>query len=255
MPAVSSISSGPEAVRPAVQPFTLEVGGFPVVGVLHLPAAPRAPVVVACHGLGASKDSDKYLLLSRLLPEVGLALARFDFRGAGESGGSYRDATTASRIADLEAVLAHLAEHPGLSGRVGLLGSSMGGFVAWHVAHRRIQSGAAPLPVVSWNAPADLESLEAREMSEATGLGPALVAEVRTGRLANAPSGVSHALVVQGEADEVVSPAHGRRLFECAREPRALHLIPGADHRLTDPTHRLEAVSRSRRWMTQHLGE
>jgi len=212
-------------------------------------------LVVACHGLGASKDSDKYLLLGRALPEAGLALARFDFRGAGASGGSYRDATTASRVADLEAVLAHLAEYPGLSPRVGLLGSSMGGFVAWHVAHRRIQSGASPLPVVSWNAPADLASLEAGEMSEATGLGPALVAEVRSGRLATAPAGVSHALVVQGEADEVVSPAHGRRLFERAREPRALHLIAGADHRLTDMAHRLEAVERSRRWMTQHLGE
>jgi alpha-beta hydrolase superfamily lysophospholipase len=215
----------------------------------------RAALVVACHGLGSSKDSDKYLLLSRVLPEAGLALARFDFRGAGESGGSYRDATTASRIADLEAVLAHLATHPDLASRVGLLGSSMGGFVAWHVAHRRIQSGAPPLPVVSWNAPANLSPLEAREVSEATGLGPALVAEVRSGRLASAPTGVSHALVVQGEADEVVSPEHGRRLFERAREPRVLHLIAGADHRLTEMAHRLEAVDRSRRWMTQHLGE
>ena len=66
---------------------------------------------------------------------------------------------------------------------------------------------------------------------------------------------VSHALVLQGEADEVVSPAHARRLMERAREPRALHLIAGADHRLSDMAHRLEAVERSRRWMTQHLGE
>jgi fermentation-respiration switch protein FrsA (DUF1100 family) len=109
--------------------------------------------------------------------------------------------------------------------------------------------------VVTWNAPADLASLEAREMSEASGLGPALVAEVRRGRLATAPDGVSHALVVQGEADEVVAPAHGRRLFERAREPRALCAIAGADHRLTDMEHRLEAVERSRGWMTEHLGE
>ena len=256
MPAGSSISSGPDAARPAARPFTVEVDGAPVVGVLHVPASTvRAPVVVACHGLGSSKDSDKCLLLGRVLPEAGLALARFDFRGAGESGGSYRVATTASRIADLEAVLTHLAEHPEVAPRVGLLGSSMGGFVAWHVAHRRIQSGGPPLPVVTWNAPADLASLEAREMSEATGLGPALVAEVRSGRLATAPAGVSHALVLQGEADEVVSPAHARRLMERAREPRALHLIAGADHRLSDMAHRLEAVERSRRWMTQHLGE
>lgn len=238
------------------EPFRLVVEGEPVVGRLHLPSSSRpVPLVVACHGLGASKDSDKYLLLGRALPAAGFALARFDFRGAGESGGSYRDATTAGRVADLEAVLQHLAKHPALADLVGLLGSSMGGFVAWHVAHRRIESGGAPLPVVTWNAPADLAALPAREMSEATGLGPALVAEVRSGRLATAPAGVSHALVVQGEADEVVDPAHGRRLHERAREPRALCLIPAADHRLTDMGHRLTAVERSLGWMTQHLGE
>ena len=240
----------------------MPIGETSLVGVLHLPhsgtsaVAPRSPaVVIACHGLGASKDSDKYLLLGTALPASGLALARFDFRGAGESGGSYRDATTATRIADLEAVLAFLAKQPLLSHRMGLLGSSMGGYVAWHVAHRRIQAGGTPLPVVTWNAPADLTSLEAREMSEASGLGPALVAEVRRGRLAEAPAGVSHALVVQGERDEVVAPGHGRRLYERAKDPRALHPIAGGDHRLTDMRDREEAVEQSRRWMTQHLGD
>src|SRR4030095_1538971 len=222
MPAGSSISSGPDRAPSAVtaKRFTVPSGGVASVGVLHVPVIrAEAPVVVACHGLGASKDSDKYLLLGAALPAAGLALARFDFRGAGESGGSYRDATTATRIADLDAVLAFLAEQPPLSHQIGLLGSSMGGYVAWHVAHRRIQAGGAPLPVVTWNAPADLKSLEAREMSEATGLGQALVTEVRSGRLVAAPAGVSHALVVQAEADEVVNPMHGRWLFERAREP------------------------------------
>src|SRR5215468_6822927 len=259
MRAGSSISSGPEPSSSAVtaQRFTVPSGEVPLVGVLHLPSPARlpVPVVVACHGLGASKDSDKYLLLGTTLPTAGLALARFDFRGAGESGGSYRDATTATRITDLEAVLAFLAKQPTLSHHMGLLGSSMGGYVAWHVAHRRIQAGEAPLPVVTWNAPADLTSLEARELSEASGLGPALVAEVRSGRLAEAPAGVSHALVVQGERDEVVAPRHGRRLFERARDPRALHLIAGGDHRLTDMRHREEAVERSRGWMTEQLGD
>lgn len=64
--------------------------------VLHLPAAPAAPCVIACHGLGASKDSDKYRLLGADLPEHGLALARFDFRGAGESSGRPEDASGCS---------------------------------------------------------------------------------------------------------------------------------------------------------------
>ena len=111
--------------------FRVPVGADDVTGVLHLPDdSLPGPCVIACHGMGASKDSDKYLQVGRELPAAGLALARFDFRGSGESAGLPRDATIESRIADLEAVLAHLATGPELDGRFGLLGSSLGGYVA-----------------------------------------------------------------------------------------------------------------------------
>jgi len=232
-----------------VERFSLRVDGVDVVGVLHLPPYGPAPCVVACHGMGASKDSDKYLLLGRDFPEAGLALARFDFRGSGESGGLYRNATIASRIADLEAVLEHLARDPALDGRFGLLGSSLGGFVSLCVAsrHRRV------MPVVTWNAPANLASLAASPGGDVTSPGAALVAEVRAGRHVDAPAGASHVLVVQGQADDVVPPGHAEILFDRAREPRELCLLSGADHRLSDPLHRLDAVKRSRDWFTRHL--
>lgn len=253
MRASSSISRGPElTLAPAsAERFTLDVGGVPVVGVLHHPAAgaDREPCVVACHGLGASKDSDKYLLLARELTAAGLALARFDFRGSGESGGSYRQATVATRLADLQAVIEHLLRHPRLSGHMGLLGSSMGGFVAFTLA----ATGLPSLPVVAWSAPAHLHELRGAGVSEATGLGPALLAEIEAGTHAEAPSGARRALIVHGEADEVVPVEHARRLLDRAGEPKALHLIPGADHRLSDPVHRLRAVEVSRAWLVRHL--
>lgn len=231
------------------QRFTVTVGGADVVGVLHTSEFGPSACVVVCHGLGASKDSDKYLLLGRELPAAGLALARFDFRGSGESGGSHRDATIESRVADLEAVLDHLAKRPEVDGRFGLLGSSLGGFVALWVAASRAAAGA-PLPVVTWNAPASLRDLLSADPEQA---GPALVAEVRRGEWAEAPAGVPGALVIQADRDEVVPPGHGRLLFKRAREPRRLHVIAGADHRLTEMDHRLEAVAESRRWLITHL--
>jgi hypothetical protein len=198
--------------------------------------------------MGASKDSDKYLLLGRELPAAGLALARFDFRGSGESAGLQRDATIETRIEDLEAVLGHLAARPELDGRFGLLGSSLGGYVALWAASR-VAPGAPP-PVVTWNAPAALRELTHSDPSES---GAALVAEVRRGAHADAPPGVARLLVIQAECDEVVPPAHGRVLFDRARDPKRLHVIAGADHRLTEPTHRREAVEESRRWLLAHL--
>jgi uncharacterized protein len=229
-----------------VERFSVEVEGAPVIGVLHLPASERVACVVACHGMGACKDSDKYLLLGREFPEAGLALARFDFRGSGESGGLYRNATVASRI---EAVLEHLKNHETLDGRFGLLGSSLGGFIALWVASRR----DSVIPVVTWNAPASLAELADSKSDDVTAPGAALVAEVRSGQRVEAPGRAGHLLVVQGESDEVVPPAHARTLFERAEEPRELCMLPGADHRLSDPLHRLEAVKRSRDWLTRHL--
>lgn len=229
--------------------FRVTVGAADVVGVLHLPASERpAPCIVACHGMGASKDSEKYLLLGRELPARGLALARFDFRGSGESHGLPREATIESRIADLESVLDHLAKRPELDGRFGLLGSSLGGYVALWAA-RRLPPEAC-VPVVTWNAPAALRDLGHADPGES---GAALVAEVRRGGLAEAPAGVARVLVIQADHDEVVPPAHGRVLFERALEPRRLHTIVGADHRLSEPEHRREAIAESLGWLLARL--
>ncbi len=232
----------------STQRFTVTVGAADVAGVLHLPDHRQAPCVIACHGMGASKDSDKYLLLGREIPAAGLALARFDFRGSGESGGRPRDATIETRVADLEAVLDHLAKRPELDGRFGLLGSSLGGYVALWAASR-LAAGAS-VPVVTWNAPAALRELSQADPGEA---GAALVAEVKRGGLAEAPAGVARVLVIQADRDEVVPPSHGRALFDRARDPRRLHVIAGADHRLSDPDHRREAIAVSRRWLSAHL--
>ena len=217
--------------------------------VLHVPdGRARVPCVIACHGLSASKDSDKYLLLGEALPAVGLALARFDFRGCGESSGREEDTTIATRIEDVDAVVAHLQGHPRLDGRIGLLGSSLGGFVALFIASRRPDT-----PVVTWNAPASLTELANDDLDDNRGLGVPFAIEYMDGRYALAPSGVPRHLVVHGEADDVVSLEHGTQLLEQAAEPCDLLVIPGGDHRLTDPAHRAQAVAASRDWLGKFL--
>jgi uncharacterized protein len=230
------------------EPHRVPVEGGALALVLHLPERPLVSCVVACHGLAASKDSDKYQLLARELPAAGLALARFDFRGCGESSGVESDTTIASRIDDLEAVLDHLGRHSRLDGRFGLLGSSLGGFVALHVAARR-----TGLPVVTWNAPASLTELANDDIEEARGLGVPFALEYATGRYALVPPGVPRHLAIHGEADEVVGVEHGAALHDLAAEPCELVLIPDADHRLTDPAHRKHAIALSRDWFLRFL--
>ena len=216
---------------------------------LHLPdSPPRVPAVVACHGLNASKDSDKYLALGDALTAAGLALARFDFRGCGESSGVEEDTTIASRMEDVEAVLAFLGRHPRLDGRLGLFGSSLGGFVALRIAAAR-----PPLPVVTWNAPASLTELANDDLRENRGLGVPFALEYAAGHHALVPDGVPRHLVVHGDADDVVSLEHGVALHERAAEPCDLVIIQGGDHRLTDPAHRAHAIDLTLAWFLRYL--
>jgi uncharacterized protein len=217
--------------------------------VLHRPDGDgRVPCVVACHGLHASKDSDKYLLLGEALPAAGLALARFDFRGCGESSGREDETTIATRIEDVDAVLALLEGHPRLDGRFGLLGSSLGGFVALFVAARRRGT-----PVVTWNAPASLTELANDDLEEGRNLGIPFALEFMKGHYALAPSGVPRHLCIHADADDVVDLAHGAQLHDQAVDPCDLLVIAGGDHRLTDPAHRARAVEASCDWFRRFL--
>jgi uncharacterized protein len=235
---------------------TVAIPGGRLALAVHLPDRPdAAPCVVACHGLSASKDSDKYLMLGDAMPAAGIALARFDFRGCGESTGIEEETTVGTRLEDAEAVIAYLEAHPRLSGDFGLLGSSMGGFVALHVAARRQRGLGAGSgnPVVTWNAPGDLSDLATDERADDKAIGVPFFMELAARTFETTPAGVARHLVIHGDADEVVPIDHGVVLHSRAAEPCDIVVIPGADHRITDPGHRRLAVEASVAWFQQFI--
>jgi dipeptidyl aminopeptidase/acylaminoacyl peptidase len=225
--------------------------GSRLAAVLHVPEGPGpVPCLVASHGLGSSKESDKYLHLAEEFSHAGVAACRFDFRGCGESGGQFADTTVSGELADLRAVIAAMRARPELDGRLALMGSSMGAFLSLLAAHEL--SGIRA--VAAWACPADLEDLlEDPESVRAHGLGDACLAEFRAGMYLRAPGGLARCLFVHGDRDEVVPVDHARRLYAAAMEPKRLAVLPGGDHRLSDPTHREEAVRLSLDWVKQYL--
>lgn len=238
-------------MSPSSEKHMVPLAGGRLALVLHLPEGrQRVPLVLTCHGLGGGKDSEKYSTLGAELPAAGLALARFDFRGCGASTGHEDDTTIGTRLEDARAVLKYLGFHRRLDGRLGLLGSSLGGYVALHLAAERSDTP----PVVTWNAPSNLDDLMETTEPEARGLGGPFFRELAERTYAGAPGGVSRHLVVQAEADAVVPVEHGATLYSRAAEPCDLVIIPGADHRLTDAAHLKQALACSRDWFLKFLG-
>ncbi len=231
---------------------SIDVDGLALAAVLHAPQGPgRWPAVVAAHGLLSTKASDKYLRLAEGLAPHGVALCRFDFRGCGESAGRLADSTLSDRLRDLQGVMAWVRGRPEWDGRLALMGSSMGGFLSvWAAAEDRTVAAT-----VTWAAPAALHDLAARRDAVlASGLGEPFLAELRAGRLLEAPAGVGRLLVIHGDADEVVPVEHARLLWKRGADPKRIEILGGADHSISGPAHRDRAVALTVAWCRKHFG-
>jgi fermentation-respiration switch protein FrsA (DUF1100 family) len=235
----------------AAERLTIPVDGAGLAAILHLPEGERrSSCVVAAHGLLSSKDSDKYVAIGETFSRAGLAVCRFDFRGCGESQGSYAETTVAQRVADLRAVVERMRTHAALNGRVALLGSSLGAYVSLFVASLDFRVKA----VAAWATPANLDDLALRpDAVRAQGLGDAFIAELKSGRYLRAPVGARYCLFIHGDRDEIVPIEHARRLYEASLNPRRIEIIPGGNHQLTDASHREHAIRLSLDWIGRYL--
>jgi fermentation-respiration switch protein FrsA (DUF1100 family) len=236
----------------AQERLAIPVDSVRLAAVLHLPESRPGPwpCVVALHGLMSSKDSEKYVLVGEEFSKRGIAVCRFDFRGCGESQGVVTETTVAQRVADARAVVRTMREHPALTGRVALLGSSLGAYVALFVASGDFRIKA----VAAWATPADLQEFAANpETVRGYDLGDRFLGELKTKRYLQAPVGVRYCLLVHGDQDDLVPVSHAHRVYASALSPRRLEIIPGANHQLTDPAHRQRAVQVSLEWIGRYV--
>lgn len=231
--------------------FEVVVQGQSLAGVLHAPQRwPEVPCVVLCHGLLSSMESPKFKALAEALSLEGMAAVRFDFRGCGKSSGSLRESTVSGRLEDLGAVIRFLAEGFGYERTPGLMGSSMGGFVA--LLYAGMKAGVPALSV--WSTPfAPLELKALKLHSESSRMGPVFYQDLGTHDLSSIKGRLHHLLVIHGEKDELIPISHARRIHALGDYPKSMHIIAQADHRFTHPAHRQEAFSLTIKWFSEHM--
>jgi uncharacterized protein len=135
------------------QPLTAHGDGFELSGSLWVPDDPPVALVVMHPGSGPSdRHNDVYFPPIRAaLLAAGVAVASFDKRGVGGSGGSWLEAGVEQQADDLIAALAVArAQLPGVP--AGVFGHSQGGWVVLAAAAR---SGAVtPAFAVTSSGPA-----------------------------------------------------------------------------------------------------
>lgn len=122
------------------QPVLIDVQGEKIFAVFHRPLLPRkVPAVLVCAGFAGNKCGKYRMLVSlgKELAKRGIAVLRFDYRGAGDSEGEFNHMTFESKVSDALASLRFLVNDPQIeASRIGILGRSLGGAVAVVAAAR-----------------------------------------------------------------------------------------------------------------------
>jgi len=221
----------------------------PIPAVVHLPGQTPAPVVVCCHGLLSYKDSSKFVAIGEQFGRGGMAVVRFDFTGCGESELAHRESVLFSRINDLRFVLDFVQQQPWADGKIGLLGSSLGGYLSLLAAASGRQTIQA---VVCWATPFDLSRIklalsESEELKRVFPKGFPLGAPEDLGDLPPIP----RVLVIHGQQDETVSWHEAVAIYRRVGEPKRLLLMETADHRLLAPQWREMAMESSWEWFQE----
>lgn len=233
-------------------------------GILHHPpGAAGEGAVIVCHGMESNKESEKLVFLSRALAQKGIAALRFDFACAGNSG-RFEEITYSDEVEDLQG--AYLFVRKRTAGKIAILGSSMGGTVALLFAAQE-PSVAALVTVASPLHPERfpdrlLTEDQIREWHECgytfyhgQRINVALLHELQT---INVPAAVRNiscpVLIIHGEADDTVPVDEAYELNSSLMHDKKLVILPGGDHRFSDPAVMQQALSAAISWISEYVG-
>lgn len=257
--------------REAVQ---LDCEGQKIFGVIHYPAAEslhKYPAVAFCHGLGGHKVGTYRISvdIAEALASIGIVVLRFDFRGAGDSEGAFKEMNISSQLADTMAALDFLEDDPLVDpDRIGLYGRSFGGIIAILAATSRqnIKSMALWAPVFSatpwmekWKAALAMEPEQKQSMMQVNGMTPGislfqqlfeLNLEKEIAKLSGVPL-----LHVHGDKDQLVTPFHADNYQRVRQhsENSSFHRFPESDHEFSNFSEREKAMHYTVEWFKDTL--
>jgi pimeloyl-ACP methyl ester carboxylesterase len=215
-----------------------------------------SPTILFLPGYASDMDGAKALALDSFAAQRGFGMVRFDYSGTGLSRGTFEDGSLAGWLEEALLVVDELTEGPLIP-----VGSSMGGWIALHVALRRAERVAALVGVAAapdftdWGySEADRGALlNDGRLAQASPYGGG--AQVTTRRFWES----GQALRLLGGTIDVDCPVrliHGDRdtdvpldiALELMRELRSgdvqLTLVKDGGHRLSEP-HEIQAILRT----------
>jgi len=208
------------------------------------------PTIVFLPGFRSTMAGDKATALSHWCVDRGQAMLRFDYSGHGESSGRFLDGTIGRWAADALHVIDHLT-----TGRLVLVGSSMGGWIALLCALARTERVAGVIGIAAapdftgrlmWDSmmPAEREILRRdgvlhvpSQYGDPTPITWRLIEDGPMHFVLNRPLELGCPIrLLHGQADPDVPWELALRIAECVTSSDVeVILVKSGDHRLSRP--------------------
>ena len=182
--------------------MSIPCGEISLEGILYIPDSDSLyPAVIVCHPhplYGGDMDNSVVVTICQALVTQSISVLRFNFRGVGGSGGKFGGGVKERE--DVKAALDYLSTRQEIdSGKLGLVGYSFGGAVAFPAAQEdtRVRKLVLVSPALNEDGWEELKSYTRPK------------------------------LVLLGDADMVVSYARLKKYFTADKQ---FQVITGADH-------------------------
>jgi pimeloyl-ACP methyl ester carboxylesterase len=231
----------------------IEVGGRSIAYRLR---RGNVPTLLFLPGYASDMEGAKAVALDQFAESRGVAMLRLDYSGTGSSGGSFEQGTLALWLEEALAAVDQVTSDP-----LVLIGSSMGGWLALHLALLRPERVRALVGIASapdfteWGFSAEQKSRLERDgrIEEPNPYGPEpqlfTAAFWQSGqrlRLLDAEIPIDCPVrLLHGEVDEDVPLEVAFRLMRCLRSSDVqLNVLKGGGHRLSEP-HEIRAILRT----------
>lgn len=217
----------------------LENEGQKIFCIVHN-AGLNTPIVVMLHGFTGNHIESRFIFarLSRALEKVGISSIRFDFRGSGDSEGTFEEMTLSSEMLDAKVIVNYARDR--FKGRIGILGLSMGGTIAlltapmlepdamclWAPAakNREVFTNGGMPPKIEKNKYLDVGGIQ---------ISNAFIKEVlTTNAFENAKDYPGPVLILHGTSDSTVPFEHSQALVK-EFDHATFVPVEGADHVFT----------------------
>jgi putative redox protein len=233
--------------------------------IVELPhEAPRLFAIFS-HCFTCSKDLKAIVKISRLLAQRGIAVARFDFRGLGESTGDFSDSNFETNMSDIISVSNWMAEHhqpPRL-----LMGLSLGG-AAMMAVSGQIASASGIVTLAAPSCTRHLAEFLFQQNPEIDSEGNGIVViggrkhslkrqlleSLRRRDLETDIAAIRlHHLILHSPADETLGFYHALNLFRISGGIKSMVTLDGSDHLMMNRPEETEFVANlidlwSQRW-------